>query len=192
MSGHSHSHFPSPAPGERHGHARDRAGSRHKGRLAAAFALTLVLFGAELVTAVATDSLALLSDAGHMLTDLIGLGMALAAIHLADRGSDRSHRTFGLYRLEILAALANTVLLFGVAAYVLVEAGLRLGDPPEIRAGPVLVVAGAGLVVNLGSFALLRAGAAESLNVRGASLEVLADALGSVGVLVAASTMAEL
>lgn len=190
MSGHSHSHFPSPAPGERHGHARDRAGSRHKGRLAAAFALTLVLFGAELVTAVATDSLALLSDAGHMLTDLIGLGMALAAIHLADRGSDRSHRTFGLYRLEILAALANTVLLFGVAAYVLVEAGLRLGDPPEIRAGPVLVVAGAGLVVNLGSFALLRAGAAESLNVRGASLEVLADALGSVGVLVAATVTA--
>jgi cobalt-zinc-cadmium efflux system protein len=112
--------------------------------------------------------------------------MALAAIRLASGGRERSHQTFGLYRLEILAALANAVLLFGVAAYVVVEAIGRFGDAPEVLGGTMLVVAGLGLAANLVAFVLLRGGAQESLNVEGAYLEVLADTIGSVAVIVAA------
>jgi cobalt-zinc-cadmium efflux system protein len=143
----------------------------------------------ETVTALLTRSLALLSDAGHMLTDVVGLSMALAAIHLADRAEQRSQRTFGLYRLEILAALANSVLLIGVGGYVLVEAIRRLGDPADVIGGPMLVVAILGLAANLAAFALLRAGSKESLNVEGAYLEVVADTLGSIGVIIAAALL---
>jgi cobalt-zinc-cadmium efflux system protein len=166
-----------------HTHGSIRAGERHKGRLAAAFVLLAAFMVVEVVGGLLSDSLALLSDAGHMLTDVLGLGMALAAIQLATRGSERSHQTFGLYRLEILAALANAVLLCGVALYVLVEAIGRFDDPPEVRSGMLLVVAGLGLVANLGAFALLRKGAEESLNLEGAYLEVLADTVGSVAVI---------
>jgi len=121
-----------------------------------------------------------------MATDALGLAMALAAIHAASRGTNDPQRTFGWYRLEILAALANAVLLIGVGIYVLVEAALRLGDPPEINPVPVFVVGVIGLVVNLVAFALLRAGAKESLNLQGAYLEVLSDTLGSLGVIVGA------
>jgi cobalt-zinc-cadmium efflux system protein len=169
-----------------HGAAQARAGARHRGRLLGAFCLLIVLMVVEVVTGFVTNSLALISDAGHMLTDVIGLGMALAAISLADRAAHRSDRTFGLYRLEILAALANAVLLFGVAVYVLVEAIRRLGDPPDVLGGPVLVVAVLGLAANLAAFALLREGSKESLNVEGAYLEVLSDTLGSLGVIVGA------
>ena len=141
------------------------------------------------MTAIATGSLALLSDAGHMLTDVAGLGMALAAIHLATRGDTRGDRSFGLYRLEILAALVNALLLFGVAAYVLVEAVQRADDAPELASGVVLVVAAIGLVANLVSFRLLRAGAKESMNVEGAYLEVLADLVGSGVVIVSAAVI---
>jgi cobalt-zinc-cadmium efflux system protein len=119
----------------------------------------------------------------------MGIGMALAAIHVADRGATRRDRTYGLYRLEILAALANAVLLFGVAAYVIVEAVRRFGDPPHVTAGPVLVVATVGLVANVAAFLLLRDGARESLNVEGAYLEVVSDLVGSVGVIVGAAVM---
>lgn len=173
-----------------HGPAARRAGARHAGRLAGALVLVAVFFVVEVVAGFLTNSLALLSDAGHMLTDVLGLGMALAAIRLASRPADRSRRTFGLYRLEILAALANAVLLFGVAAYVIYEGIRRLGDPPEVLSGPMLVVAVLGLAVNVVCFFLLRAGAGESLNVRGAYLEVVADALGSVGVILAGVVMA--
>jgi cobalt-zinc-cadmium efflux system protein len=115
--------------------------------------------------------------------------MALAAIHAATHARTDGARTFGLYRLEILAALANAVLLFGVAGYVLYEAVTRLDDPPHIGAVTVLVVGGIGLAVNIVAFLLLRAGAAESLNLQGAYLEVLSDALGSIGVIVAAIVM---
>jgi cobalt-zinc-cadmium efflux system protein len=140
----------------------------------------------QVVTGLITGSLALLSDAGHMTTDAIGMGMALAAIRLASMARQRPHRTFGLYRLEILAALANALLLIGVAAYVLYEAVARLRDARDVDSVPVLVVGAIGLAVNLVAFALLRAGAKESLNVRGAYLEVLSDTLGSVGVIVGA------
>jgi cobalt-zinc-cadmium efflux system protein len=173
------------APASADGAAAASAGGRHRGRLAVAFVLIGVFFVVELVAGLLTGSLALLGDAGHMLTDVVGLGMALAAISVAASGRHHPQRSYGLYRLEILAALANAGLLLGVAGYVLVEAVRRLAAPPEVAAGPMLAVAAAGLAVNLVAFALLRPGAAESLNVRGAYLEVLADTLSSVGVLAA-------
>ena len=169
-----------------HVHAWTRPGQRHQGRLLLAFALMAVLTVVEVVAGAVTNSLALISDAGHMLTDVIGLAMALAAIQLASRGTARRHRTFGLYRLEILAALANAVLLFGVAIYVLVEATRRLTDAPDVMNGPMLVVAVIGLAANVAAFALLRSGSHESINVEGAYLEVLADLVGSVGVIAGA------
>ncbi|MBX3313727.1 MAG: cation transporter [Actinobacteria bacterium] len=172
--------------GHDHGHVSISAGARHKGRLVAALGVLVVFLVAEVIGALLTNSLALLSDAGHMLTDVLGIGMALAAIQLASRGSSRSHRTFGLYRLEILAALANAMLLFGVAGWVIYEAVGRIGDPVEVASTPMLVVAVAGLLANVVAFVLLRGAAEESLNVRGAYLEVVADLVGSVGVIVGA------
>ncbi len=168
-----------------------RAGERHKGRLLLAFGIISTFFVVQVIAAFWTNSLALLSDAGHMLTDVIGLGMALAAIQLATRFErrsqmTRSRHTFGLYRLEILAAFVNSLLLFGVALWVVVEAVRRLGNEPEVRGGAMLVVAVLGLVANLVAFALLREGSKESLNIEGAYLEVLADTVGSVGVILAA------
>ena len=168
-----------------HAHASAvSAGGRHKRPLLYAFGLTAAYMVVEALAGVLTGSLALLSDAGHMLTDVAGLGMALAAIQFAESRRDKSH-TYGLYRLEVLASLANALLLFAVAGYVLFEAVRRFSEPPEIPGAPLLAVAVVGLVVNLISFRLLRQGSKESLNVRGAFLEVLADALGSAGVIVA-------
>lgn len=172
-----------------HGHSGGRAalsaGGRHRGRLGVAFGLIAVFFVVEVVAGLLTGSLALLGDAGHMLTDVVGLGMALAAISVAASAPRHPQRSYGLYRLEILAALANAGLLLGVAGYVLVEAARRVLEPPAVAAGPMLAVAAAGLAVNLAAFALLRPGAADSLNLKGAYLEVLADILSSVGVVAA-------
>jgi len=170
-----------------------RAGARHVGRLRFAFLITLAFMAVEVVAAFLTGSLALLSDAAEMLTDAVGIGMAVAAISLASRAARRpgdGSRTFGLYRLEILAALANAVLLLGVAGYLLVEAGRRLGDEPDVDAGPMLVVGGAGLAVNVLVFFLLRAGARESLNVEGAYLDAVTDMLASIGVIAAGVVVA--
>jgi cobalt-zinc-cadmium efflux system protein len=171
-----------------HGHSV-RAGRRHLKPLTIAFILVIVFMVAEAVAGWLTGSLALISDAGHMATDGLGLGMALAAILAADKLGDQPRRTFGLYRSEILAALANAVLLFAVAGYVLYEAIQRLDSPPEILAGPMALVAVAGLIVNLVAWRLLRRGADESLNVEGAYVEVLADLIGSIGVLAAAAVI---
>jgi cobalt-zinc-cadmium efflux system protein len=185
----SHAHHQSHGHSHDHSHAQGRAGARHAGSLRAAFVLIVGFLGVQLVVGLVTGSLALLSDAGHMATDALGLGMALAAIRVANRPDTAGHRTFGLYRIEILAALANAVLLFVVAGYVLFEAVRRLGDPPAVSSLPVLLVGVLGLAVNLVAFLLLRRGASESLNVRGAYLEVLADTLGSVGVIIAACVL---
>jgi cobalt-zinc-cadmium efflux system protein len=173
-----------------HQHNLLSAGERHRGRLAVAFSLSAGFLVVEAVAAVRTGSLALLSDAGHMLTDTAGLGMALAAITAASRAARGGRRTFGLYRLEVLAALANAVLLLAVAGYVVWEAVRRFREPVAVPAVPMLLVALLGLAVNLAAFWLLREGARESLNVRGAYLEVLADAVGSAGVIVAAALIA--
>ncbi len=172
--GHGHGHSIAPAS----------ASGRHVRRLAIALGIGAGFMVLEFVVSVTTGSLALISDAAHMFTDVLGVGMALAAIILARRSGPTVSRTFGLYRAEVLAALANALLLFGVAGYVLIEAIGRIGDPPAVPGLPVLLVAAAGLVANLVSFAVLRSGAKESLNVRGAYLEVLADLIGSVGVLI--------
>jgi cobalt-zinc-cadmium efflux system protein len=164
--------------------AAQRAGARHLHRLWWAFLLAVVFLVIEAGAAFVTNSLSLLSDAGHVLADGVGLGMALAAVHMASRGTRHPSRTFGMYRLEIVAALANAVILVGVAGYVLVEAVQRMGHPPKVPGGVVLVVAVAGLAANVASFWLLRPGAAESLNVRAAYLDVVADGIASIGVLI--------
>lgn len=146
-------------------------------------------FIVELVGALVTGSLALLGDAGHMLTDVVGLGLALAAIEAAARARAHPGRTFGLYRLEILAALTNAILLVGLAGYVLFEAVQRFADPPAVTAAPMLAVAAVGLLANIVAIVLLRGGAQGSLNLEGAFLEVVADAVSSVGVLLAAAVM---
>jgi cobalt-zinc-cadmium efflux system protein len=172
--------------GHGHGHgAQSRSVSgRYLRPLSFAFAISLVFMLVEVAVGLATSSLALISDGAHMLTDVVGLGLALAAIVAAGKAADRPNRTFGLYRAEVLAALANAVLLFGVAGYVLYEAITRLADPPEVPGLPVLIAATLGLLANIWSFLLLREGSTESLNVRGAYLEVLSDLIGSVGVLI--------
>ncbi|MEQ1736224.1 MAG: cation diffusion facilitator family transporter [Rhodoglobus sp.] len=172
--------------GDGHAHASAAsAGKRHIRPLLIAFGLTATFMVVEFVVGFSVNSLALISDAAHMGTDVLGLGMALAAITLANRKTT-SQRTFGLYRLEVLAALANGLLLFGVAGYVIYEAIKRLADPPEVPGIPLLITALIGLTINIISFRLLSSGAKESLNLKGASLEVLGDLLGSLGVIVAA------
>jgi cobalt-zinc-cadmium efflux system protein len=131
-----------------------------------------------------TGSLALLADAGHMLTDVAGITLTLLAVWFAQRPPSPAH-TYGFVRMEILAALANGLILLGVAGLVLVEAWQRLWTPREILAGPMLAVALLGLGVNLAAMWLLHEGAGESLNVRGAYLEILSDAVASLGVVVA-------
>jgi cation diffusion facilitator family transporter len=175
--------------GHGHSHAPITAGGAHRRRLVVVLGLTLAVLVAEIVGAVLSGSLALLADAGHMATDAAGLALALAAVGLAQRPA-RGRRTFGWQRVEILAAVANGMLLLAVAAYVLIEAIRRIGEPPEIGAGLMLVVASVGLVVNLVSLSVLHVGRDASLNMRGAYLEVLADALGSAAVIVAAVVIA--
>jgi cobalt-zinc-cadmium efflux system protein len=164
---------------------RETAAARSRGTLIATLALTGAYLVVEVVGAILSGSLALLADAGHMLTDVGGIGLALFAIWIAGR-PPTPVKTYGYYRAEILAALVNAIMLLGVAAGILVEAYRRLLEPPEVRGGPMLAIAVLGLVVNLASAWLLRKGARESLNVQAAYLEVLSDALTSVGVIVAA------
>jgi cobalt-zinc-cadmium efflux system protein len=163
---------------------RSSAG-RHTERLIWALGLTGGFMLVEVIGALWTRSLALLADAGHMLTDVGGLSMSLLAVWFAQKPPTQVN-TYGYFRAEILAAVANGVVLFLVAGYILYEACLRVWAPPEIRGGPMLVIAVLGLGVNLLSMRLLHHGAGESLNIRAAYMEVLSDALGSIGVIVAA------
>ena len=150
-----------------------------------ALILTFTFLVAEVVGGLVTGSLALISDAAHMLTDVTALGIALVAIKIARRPAD-AIRTFGYYRFEILAAAFNTILLFLVAVYILYEAYQRLSHPPEISSIGMLVIASIGLVVNLVSMKLLTAGKDKSLNLKSAYLEVWSDMLGSIGVIIGA------
>lgn len=173
------------AGGHSHGPRIGSAGASHQKALTIAFGLTATYAVVELVGGMITGSLALISDAAHMGTDVLGLGLALAAIYLAKRPA-AGQRTYGTYRLEVLAAVINGLLLFGVACYVLYEAVQRFRDPSPVAGLPMLIIAAVGLVINVISFRLLTAGAKESLNVKGAYLEVLSDMLGSIGVIVGA------
>ena len=173
-----------------HGHAHGALPSastaqRHRKPLAIAFALTGTFMAIEVVGGLWTGSLALLADAGHMLTDAGGLGLALLAIRFAARPAT-PQKTYGYLRAEILAALANAVVLLLMSIYILYEAYQRLVAPPEVLGWPMLVIAIIGLGVNFASMRLLSAGASESVNVKGAYFEVFSDMLGSLGVIVAA------
>src|SRR5690606_5782862 len=180
-AGHGHGPGAGHGPNEGTGHA----GGRHRWRLAVAFALITVFFVVELVTGLATGSLALLSDAGHMAADVVTLGAALVATRIATRPDRTGRRSYGSYRAEVFASLLAVVLMLLVAVYVVAEAIGRIGAPAEASSGPMLVVGAIGLAVNLVALFLLRQGAGESLNVKGAYLEVVADTVGSVGVIVA-------
>lgn len=171
--------------GAGHGHGHGHAAGRHRWRLALAFALIGCFFVVELVYGLLSGSLALMSDAGHMAADVVTLGAALVATRIATRPDTTGRRSYGSYRAEVFASLLAVVLMLGVAVYVVAEAIGRIGGPAEVSAGPMLVVGAIGLAVNLVALVLLRAGARESLNVKGAYLEVVADTAGSVGVVVA-------
>jgi cobalt-zinc-cadmium efflux system protein len=161
----------------------------HRGRLVAVFAITSTILVVEIVGGLLSHSLALLADAGHVFTDVAGIGLALIAIWLAAKPANPD-RTFGYFRIEILAAAINAVLLLGVSGAVLFEAWRRLSSPPDITSGLMLAVASAGLAANSASMWLLKEAQGKSLNMRGAYLEVLGDLLGSVAVVVAAIVIA--
>ncbi len=161
----------------------------HKKRLLAVFIITTGVLVVEVVAGVVSGSLALLADAGHMLTDVAGVGMALLAIQLGARPATDA-RTFGLYRVEILAAVVNALLLFGAAGWVLFAAWRRFSHPPEVGSGVMLGAALVGLAANGMSMWLLRHAQRQSINMRGAYLEVMGDLLGSVAVVGAAAFIA--
>jgi cation diffusion facilitator family transporter len=170
------------------GHVHATAGGVYRRRLLLALIIALGVLVAQVLGAWISGSLALFADAGHVLADVGGVALALSATTLAQRPPS-VRRTFGWQRLEILAAAINALLLLGVAGFVLVEGVRRLGDTPQIEAVPMLVVAVLGLLANGAAMALLHRGQRESLSVRGAYLEVLADLLGSVAVVVAAGVI---
>ncbi len=148
--------------------------------------MVATFFLVELAAGLISGSLALISDAGHMAADVVALGAALLATRLATRPDTSGRRTYGSYRAEVFASGFTVLIMLGVAAFVVVEALRRVGEPVEVQTGTMLVVGALGLLVNVVSMLLLRVGASESLNVKGAYYEVVADAAGSVGVIVAA------
>ena len=171
------------------GHAHNHsAAGKNKKRLAIVLALTTAYLVAEVIGGLLTHSLALLADAGHMLTDVAGLAFALLAIRFAERPAT-PERTYGYYRIEILAALVNAVVLIGISLYILYEAYERFRNPPEIQSGGMLAVALVGLVVNIAGIYLLKSASEESLNMKGAYFEVLSDMLTSIGVIAAGIIM---
>ncbi|MBC9954190.1 cation transporter [Leucobacter sp. cx-42] len=170
--------------GHDHGVSAQTATGKHRKRLIIVLAITLVVFIAQVVGALISNSLALLADAGHMLTDATGVLIALIASLIATLPAT-SKRTFGLLRVEILAALINGIVLGVIAVVIFVQAIARIGDAPEVHATPMLIAAILGAVANLVSLLVLQAGQKESLNVRGAYLEVLGDLLGSIAVIIA-------
>ncbi|MEZ0580681.1 cation diffusion facilitator family transporter [Nocardioides sp. MH1] len=168
-----------------HGHGHGHAGGRHRWRLAVAFGLVAAYFGVELGVGLWSGSLALLSDAGHMAADVVALGAALAATRIATMPDRTGRKTFGSYRAEVFASGLTVLLMLAAGVYVAIEGVRRIGETVTLDTGAVVVVGAIGLLVNLVALALLRGGAGESLNVKGAYLEVVADTVGSVGVIAA-------
>ena len=174
-AGHSHGH------GHAHGGS---AGSQNRKRLAIVLVLVTLYMVAEVIGGLLTNSLALLADAGHMLSDAAALALSLFAIWIAQRPATPG-KTYGYYRTEILAALVNGATLVAISVYIFYEAWQRFGEPPHVQGGLMMIIAVGGLAINLVGLWILNAGRGESLNVQGAWLHVLTDALGSVGAIVA-------
>jgi cobalt-zinc-cadmium efflux system protein len=181
-SSHSHRHLPGAHRHDVHAHHHVADGER---RILWVLVLTVVFMVVEAVGGWLSGSLALIADAGHMLSDTAALGLAWAAIRVARRPSDEK-RSYGYHRLQIIAAFANGLALFAIAVWILVEAVGRLREPIPVLGGPMLAVAAAGLAVNLIAFFVLRTADAANLNIRAALLHVLGDLLGSVGAIAAA------
>ncbi|TQC42864.1 cation transporter [Rhodococcus sp. WS4] len=177
--GHGHSHGHTQGGGEV---GPSRARIR---RMAVALVILVAFLFLEAGVGLAVNSLSLLADAGHMLTDVVGMSMGLVALLLARKGSATAARTFGWHRAEVLTAMANAAMLLAVAIWVFYEAISRIGDAPDLPGMALVLTAAAGLAANLVVMLMLRADSKDSLAVRGAYLEVLADAVGSVGVLIA-------
>jgi cobalt-zinc-cadmium efflux system protein len=191
MSGHDHSH--DHGAHDHAGHDHDHAGHSHTPKVSAgnerAVLIGLTLTGsfmvAELVGGYLSGSLALIADAGHMLTDTVALFLAWLGFRLGSRPAD-SKRSFGYARLEVLAGLLNALTLFALVGWIAYEAVNRLFEPQDVLAGPMFIVAVLGLLVNLGVFRILQGADKDHVNIKGASLHVLGDLLGSVGAIVAA------
>lgn len=180
---HAHQHDHDHDHDHSHGHHHVHTGSER--RLLAALTLIGVFMVVEVFAAFYSQSLALLADAGHMLTDTISLALAWAAIRMSRRPADHL-RSYGYDRVQVLAAFVNGVTLLVISGWIIVEAAMRLMEPLTVQGEPMLVVALIGLGVNIAAFAILHGGAKENLNMRGAMLHVLADMLGSVAAIVAA------
>ncbi|MGO4547170.1 cation diffusion facilitator family transporter [Paenibacillus sp. 2TAB23] len=191
QAGHSHSGH---QHGHHHGHSHGHHGHSHapnnKAGLLIALIITAGIMVLEFVGGLVTNSLALLSDSGHMLSDTAALALSLAAMWFAVRPRSSS-RTYGFHRFEILAALLNGVTLFVIAAFIVVEAIKRFGEPPTVASGTMMIIAGIGLLANLASawFLMRKADVKDNLNVRSAYLHVLGDAIGSVGAIIAGILM---
>lgn len=168
--------------GAGHDHGPITAGAANSRKLALVLGLMLVVAAVQVIGAVYSGSLALLADAGHTVTDSFGVALALAAVWIAARPAT-GQRTFGFQRAEILAAAVNAIVLFALCAFIVLEAVDRLREPAEVSGLGMVVVAAFGLVMNIAALLILRSGARESLNVRGAYLEVMSDALASLGVI---------
>lgn len=168
-----------------HDHSQIEITGSNIKKLSIALALTTIFLVVEVIAAFMTQSLALLSDAAHMFTDAAALAIALCAIKIGQKPADNK-RTYGYQRFEILAALFNALMLFVVAFYILYEALQRFSQPAEIQSVGMLIVATIGLIINLISMKILVSSSQNSLNIKGAYLEVLSDALGSVGVIIGA------
>lgn len=164
------------------------AASRHKKNLLIVLCLSGTYLIAEVIGGIVTNSLALLADAAHMLTDVVGLLLAFIAIKIGEKKADPS-RTYGYYRTEILAAVINAVVLLGISIYVLFEAYQRFQNPPEVQSKSMLIVAGIGLLVNVAGMMILKKDSEGSLNMKGAYFEVLSDMLTSIGVMIAGVIM---
>ncbi len=170
-----------------HGHApvTGHVGIRYRRRMLVSFALVAMFMVVELVFGFLSGSLALISDAGHMMADVVALGAALLATTIAARSTSDGRRTYGSYRVEVFAAGLTVLIMLGVAIYVVVEGFSRLGDGDAVATTPMVIVGALGLAVNVVVMLLLREGAKSSVNVKAAYFEVIADAAGSVGVLLA-------
>lgn len=177
--GHSHAHS------HGHNHSTGHLAGRHRWRLQLSFGLVACLFVVELIAGLASGSLALISDAGHMAADLVALGAALFAIRLAQRPDTTGRRSYGSYRAEVFASGLTVLIMVAVAVYVVIEAIGRIGREVPIASTSMLVVGAIGLVINVLCMLLLRNGAEEALSVKGAYFEVVADAVGSIGVMAA-------